>query len=121
MMVDIAMLIIVMEAIMKLNSNQHSISQSVESWRGETVGSVDTVANRLVSFERKLDGGSHEEINRLSRNIDRMYRVTVERYHRRNRFWYWLFGTDDWIGASWPSQAERVEDELRELRESRGT
>jgi hypothetical protein len=41
-----------------------------------------------------------------------MYRATVQRYHRRNRFWYWLFGTDDWIGSSWRSQAANVDRDL---------
>ncbi len=107
------------EAIMKLNSNQHAISQSVETWRSDTLGSVNTVSNRLYAFEQKLGGGSTEELTRLSQNLDRMYRVTVERYHRRNRFWFWLFGTDDWIGASWPSQASRVEQELRAFKDGR--
>lgn len=107
------------EAIMKLNSNQHAISQSIETWRGDTLGSVNTVSNRLFAFEQKLGSGSTEEIGRLSQNLDRMYRVTVERYHRRNRFWFWLFGTDDWIGASWPSQASRVEQELQAFKDGR--
>jgi len=42
--------------------------------------------------------------------------MMIERYHRRNRFWYWLFGTDDWIGTSWPSQAEAIEAERQRLK-----
>jgi hypothetical protein len=38
-----------------------------------------------------------------------MYRFIIERYHRRHGFWYWLFGTDDWMGASWPSR-KAIED-----------
>lgn len=108
------------EAIMKLNSNQHAISQSVESWRNDTVGSVNGVTARLASFEQRYDGPG-DEIQELSRNLDQMYRITVERYHRRNRFWFWLFGTDDWIGASWPSQTARVEQELRAMKRSAET
>ena len=52
----------------------------------------------------------------LNTNMDNLNRMTVERYHRRNRFWYWLFGTDDWIGASWPSQMEKIEAERRALK-----
>ncbi|MEO1204887.1 MAG: Clp protease N-terminal domain-containing protein [Pseudomonadota bacterium] len=103
------------EAIMKLNSNQHAISQSMETWRAETVGSVNTVAQRISDFETRNDG-PNEEIRALSANLDRMYHVTVERYHRRNRFWFWLFGTDDWVGASWPSQTARVELELAAMK-----
>lgn len=105
------------EAIMKLNSNQHAISQSIDGWRGETTNQVHEVSSRLVSMQQNL-GGPSEDLSRLSQNLDKMYRVTVERYHRRNRFWFWLFGTDDWIGASWPSQTARVEQELQALKRS---
>jgi hypothetical protein len=45
-----------------------------------------------------------------------MHRVTIERYFRRNRFWYWLFGTDDWVAASWPSQSHRIAEELKAVK-----
>lgn len=47
--------------------------------------------------------------------------MMIERYHRRNRFWYWLFGTDDWIGASWPSQAQAIEIEKARVRKLSAT
>jgi hypothetical protein len=52
----------------------------------------------------------------LSGTVDKMHKVTVERYYRRNRFWYWLFGTDDWLAASWPSQSARIAEELRNIK-----
>jgi len=79
------------EALMKLNANQHTLADAVSNWRGDT--------------EDRVDG--------MSTTIERLHKVTVERYHRRNRLWYWLFGTDDWIAHSWPSQAARVEEELK--------
>ncbi|MEM1371305.1 MAG: hypothetical protein AAGG72_03640, partial [Pseudomonadota bacterium] len=105
------------EALVNLHSNQQAISQSIDMWRNETNGSVNNVVSRLAAFEQNQSGPG-EEIGELSRNLDQMYRITVERYHRRNRFWFWLFGTDDWIGASWPSQTARVEAELQAMKRS---
>ena len=30
-----------------------------------------------------------QSLELISERMDGMYRATVERYHRRNRFWYW--------------------------------
>ena len=103
------------EAIMKLNANQHALAESIAAGRQDEITAIGAVTHRLSAIESGLDT-PQEELARLSQNLDRMYRVTVERYHRRNRFWFWLFGTDDWIGASWPSQTARVEQELRALK-----
>lgn len=81
----------VQDALLKLNENQHTLANAISGWRRDTDGRV----------------------NAMSDTVERLHKVTVERYHRRNRFWYWLFGTDDWIAASWPSQAARVEEELK--------
>ena len=53
----------------------------------------------------------------LSATVDKMHKITVEKYYRRNRFWYWLFGTDDWLAASWPSQSARIAEELRAIKQ----
>jgi hypothetical protein len=47
-----------------------------------------------------------------------MNTLAIEKYYRRNRFWYWLFGTDDWLAASWPSQSARIVRELSALKSS---
>jgi hypothetical protein len=55
-------------------------------------------------------------IEQLTATLDHMHKVTVEKYYRRNRFWYWLFGTDDWVAASWPSQAARIVEDLKAVK-----
>jgi hypothetical protein len=110
------------EALMKLNNNQHTLAASIDQWRLDASGDVSVISNRLASLEveagkpmRLLESMS-AGMETLSGNMDAMHKLTVQRYHRRNRFWYWLFGTDDWVAASWPSQAERIESEQRALR-----
>ena len=102
------------EAITKLNANQHTLAGAIDQWRSESVSDMNTIATRLTQLDADNDAPL-QRLEFLSERMDGMYRATVERYHRRNRFWYWLFGTDDWIGTSWPSQARKVEQELQSL------
>ncbi|MEQ1672164.1 MAG: Clp protease, partial [Hyphomicrobium sp.] len=103
------------DALMKLNQNQHTLAGSIDQWRTDAAGDVATIANRLANLDRDNERPI-ETLNALSTHMDTMNRMMIERYHRRNRFWYWLFGTDDWIGTSWPSQAEAIEAERQRLK-----
>jgi hypothetical protein len=103
------------EALLKLNTNQHTLAGSIDQWRLDGVGDVSVIANRLEGIE-KSTAKPAQMLEQIQAGVDNIGRATVERYHRRNRFWYWLFGTDDWLGASWPSQVAAVESERQTLR-----
>ncbi len=105
------------EALIKLNTNQHTLAGSIDQWRLDGVGDVSVIANRLDGIE-KISAKPLAMIEQLTTSVDNINRATVERYHRRNRFWYWLFGTDDWLTASWPSQVANIETERAALRGS---
>jgi Clp amino terminal domain, pathogenicity island component len=100
------------EAIAKLNANQHTLAGAIDEWRGEAASDINTVATVLAQLGLDNDAPLRR-LEVMSERLDGMYRATVQRYHRRNRFWYWLFGTDDWIGASWPSQSAKIEEEMK--------
>jgi len=102
------------DALMKLNSNQHTLAGSIDEWRSDGAGDLALLAARIEGLEREA-GRPMALLETLSANMENMHRLTVERYHRRNRFWYWLFGTDDWVAASWPSQSARIEAERAAL------
>lgn len=105
------------DALMKLNANQHTLAGSIDQWRTEGAGDMALVASRIEALEQQV-GQPNELLKSVAVNLDNMSRFTVERYHRRNRFWYWLFGTDDWVAASWPSQSKRIEAERMALRQA---
>ena len=107
------------DALMKLNQNQHTLAGSIEQWRTEASGDLTTISTRLTSLDRDNERPI-ETLNALTTHMDTMNRMMIERYHRRNRFWYWLFGTDDWIGKSWPSQADAIETERQRLKAPQG-
>ncbi|MGL4395148.1 MAG: Clp protease N-terminal domain-containing protein [Hyphomicrobium sp.] len=102
------------DALMKLNQNQHTLAGSIDQWRSDAAGDIAVISNRLATLDADNERPI-ETLNALTTHMDTMNRMMIERYHRRNRFWYWLFGTDDWIGASWPSQAAVMEAERQKL------
>ena len=108
------------DAIMKLNQNQHTLAGSIDQWHSESSGDLSVISNRLTAVDRDNERPM-QAINALTVQMDTMSKTLVERYHRRNRFWYWLFGTDDWIGTSWPSQIASVEAERQRLKVARKT
>jgi hypothetical protein len=103
------------DALMKLNQNQHTLAGSIDQWRTDAAGDVAMISTRLGNLDRDNERPI-ETLNALTTHMDTMNKMMIERYHRRNRFWYWLFGTDDWIGKSWPSQAEAIEAERLRLK-----
>jgi predicted nucleic acid-binding Zn-ribbon protein len=123
----------VSDAIVKLNANQHTLAGNIEQTRNDTrdglaairddlrvtstglTGAFDALGPRvsLIEGETQRIGGT---VDGLSGTVENMYRMTIERYYRRNRFWYWLFGTDDWVAASWPSQSQRIADDLKAVK-----
>lgn len=102
-------------ALVKLNQNQHTLAGSIDQWRTDAAGDVAMISNSLANLDRDNERPI-ETLNALTSHMDTMNRMIIERYHRRNRFWYWLFGTDDWIGASWPSQAAVIEAERQRIK-----
>ena len=101
--------------MLKLNQNQHTLAGSMDQWRTDSAADVANILNRLTSIDRD-NALPVETLNGLNAHMDTMNRLIIERYHRRNRFRYWLFGTDDWIGASWPSQKAAIEAERQRVK-----
>ncbi len=133
----------VSDVIVKLNANQHTLAGNIEQSRNDTrdtlaalrddvgafrenfsvtaaslTGGIDSLSPRfaIIEGETQRIGGAVEG---LHGTVENMHRVTIERYYRRNRFWYWLFGTDDWVAASWPSQSHRIAEELKSVKYGR--
>jgi hypothetical protein len=103
------------EALMKLNQNQVTLAGSIDQWHTESAGDVAVISTKLAAIDRDASRPM-EMLGNLNAQMDVLNRTMIERYHRRNRFWYWLFGTDDWLGRSWPSQAAAIEAEKQRLK-----
>src|SRR5690606_8415603 len=80
-----------------------TLAGSLDQWRLDGSGDLGVVSNRVQSLERSFQH-QVQLIEGLSAKIDGLYKVTAERIEKRSRFWYWLFGTSNWIAASWPGK-----------------
>jgi hypothetical protein len=98
------------DALMKLNQNQHTLAGSMDQWRADAATDTANILNRIGELDRDTALPA-ETLNAINSHMDTMNRFIVDRYRRRQGFWYWLFGTDDWLGASWPSRKKLDEGE----------
>lgn len=103
------------DGLAKISTNQHTLATSFDVQAIDATNAFAALASRIDSLE-KATAKPVEMLETLSATVDKMHRITVEKYYRRNRFWYWLFGTDDWLAASWPSQSARITEELRAIK-----
>lgn len=103
------------EALLKVNQNQHTLAGAMDQWRTDSASDVATIMNRLGEIDRDTALPA-ETLSALNTHMDQMNKFIIERYHRRHRFMYWLFGTDDWISASWPSTKAKMETDQHRLK-----
>lgn len=98
------------KALVKLNTNQHTLAGTIDQWRTHGTSELSAIGGRIDMLARETQKPV-QMLEQMSTSMDAMHKITVARYHRRNRFWYWLLGTDDWVAASWPSQLSKLESE----------
>lgn len=103
------------DGLSRVHSDHHALATTLDKEAEDASGAFADLAARIANLE-KAAVRPIEMLEALSTTVDKMHRVTVEKYYRRNRFWYWLFGTDDWLAASWPSQSARISEELRAIK-----
>lgn len=93
-----------------LREQQTSLIGAIDQLRLDAAGDIGVLGNRIESLEEAA-ARPVAMLEQLTATVNAMHAVTVARYHRRHQFWYWLFGTDDWVAASWRSQASLIEQE----------
>ncbi len=95
----------VLGTVRLLEQRQKTVSVLIEQQSRVNGECLDHIDGRLVRME--------QDSTRATELIETMHRLMVERYHWRDRFWRWLLGTNDWMAASWPAEASRVDAEMR--------
>lgn len=92
----------IQDALLKINTHQSATVASLEQWHHQA-NELGIIFNRLAALER-LSMRPTQMIEQLTDKIDAMHRVIAEKAEKRNRFYYWLFGTNSWLSASWPNR-----------------
>jgi len=88
------------EALMKLNGNQHTLAGSLEQWRSNEAGEIHLINARIGAVQE--DGMKRlQMLERLLQDVEALARSMTAEEPERRGFRHWLFGTDDWIKASW--------------------
>ena len=100
------------EVLVKLTDGQRS-------WRQEGTSILSSLLTRVDVVEQQ-GARANSMLEQLATIVERMHQVTTARYMKRNRIKYWLFGTDDWISASWPSQAGKIAEAMSQVKIARG-
>jgi hypothetical protein len=94
------------EALMKLNVNQHTLAGSLEEWRSNEAGEIHLINARIGAVQE--DGTKRlQMLERLSQDMAILARMPAEEKKERRGFSQWLFGTEDWIKASWQKHVRR--------------
>ncbi len=99
------------EVLVKLNDGHRTMSGSLGAWRHEGTSALQSLLSRVDVVERQ-GARANSMLEQMAGIVERMYQVTAQRYIKRNRIKYWLFGTDDWVSASWPSQANKITEAM---------
>lgn len=100
------------EVLVKLTEGQRS-------WRHEGTSILSSLVTRVDVVEQQ-GARANSMLEQLATIVERMHQVTTARYMKRNRIKYWMFGTDDWISASWPSQAGKIAEAMSQVKIARG-
>jgi chromosome segregation ATPase len=103
------------DALGKVNDNQLTLAEQLGNLHKDVSKSVAASSDRLEALERTTMR-TLETLEALSGTVGKIHDLAVEREYRRTRFWFWLFGTDDWIKASWPSQSARLAADLKRVK-----
>lgn len=92
------------DALMKINSNQHTLAGAIDQWRSNDSGEIHLINARLGAVQE--DGGKRlGMIERLCADVEALSQLLIEERTRPRGLRRWLFGTDDWIKASWREPA----------------
>jgi DNA repair exonuclease SbcCD ATPase subunit len=93
----------IQDVLIKLHGQQQAMASAAEQWRNEVATEMTAVGTRLSTLER-MSQRPAQLMESMNGRIDTLYRLVAEKVERRNRFVYWLFGTNDWLAASWPDR-----------------
>jgi ClpA/ClpB-like protein len=89
------------EALMKISANQHTLAGAIDNWRNNDSGEIHLINTRIGAVHE--DGARRlAAIEKLCADVETLSHLVIDDKSRpRGSFKQWLFGTDDWIKASW--------------------
>ncbi|MEM7775800.1 MAG: hypothetical protein AAF732_09335 [Pseudomonadota bacterium] len=104
------------EALLKLNSNQQTLAESMDQWRSDVSGQLGRVVSRIDSVDRRMLEPMRS-LETIQQRLDTFAATTTvqHRYEEvyvepaSDSFAAWLFGTETWWSDGWRTAEERAE------------
>ncbi len=104
------------EALVQLGTNQQTLSENLDQWRGDLDGNISIVSNRLAAMELAAQQPS-AILKQLQADMEGIQRVTLADYDQnRKGVRNWLFGTEDIFAGSWRDETRQIRDRLKQMR-----
>jgi hypothetical protein len=104
------------EALVQLGTNQQTLSENLDQWRGDLDGNISIVSNRLAAMELAAQQPS-AILKQLQTDMEGIQRVTLADYDQnRKGVRHWLFGTEDIFAGSWRDETRQIRDRLKQMR-----
>ncbi len=94
------------EALAKLSTQQAALFGGIDQVR-QASSELGVIGNRLAAIER-LTTRPAQIIDQLAEKIGAIHHHTAEKSEKRSHFYVWLFGTKNWLAASWPEKGRSV-------------
>ena len=94
------------EALMKISANQHTLAGAIDNWRNNDSGEIHLINARIGAVHE--DGAGAWPPWRSCAPTSRPCRSSCSTTGQRPRagLKQWLYGTEDWIKASWRRPAK---------------
>ena len=89
------------ESLVRLGTTQHTLASALDGWHDDESGEIELINSRIGALH---EGGARRQaaIEKLGVDIDTLAHLLLEdRGRSRSSFRRWLYGTEDWIRASW--------------------
>ncbi len=104
------------EALVQLGTNQQTLSENFDQWRGDLDGNISIVSNRLGAMELAAQQPANI-LKQLQSDMEGIQRVTLADYDQnRKGVRNWLFGTEEIFAGSWRDETRQIRDRLKQMR-----
>ena len=89
------------DALMKISANQHTLAGAIDNWRNNDSGEIHLINTRIGAVHE--DGAKRlAAIEKLCADVETLSHLVIDDKTRPRRgFKQWLYGTEDWVKASW--------------------
>jgi len=111
------------DALMKISANQNTLAGALDSWRNNDSGEIHLINARIGAVHE--DGAKRlSALEKLCADVETLSQLVLEDRSQqpppRSSFKQWLYGTEDWLRASWQRVGRAAPAEPKPRPSSRG-